>query len=98
MTSHGKAETAKLQQNLENQLDRLVQQLADLESCKYVFKVFDVFISFMIYFRSDIDNEEYEDIKQDTMDQLKELNDSLSKLVKGDISLVNAFGAMQLVG
>jgi hypothetical protein len=31
------------------------------------------------------------------MDQLKELNDSLSKLVKGDISLVSALGAVQLV-
>jgi hypothetical protein len=30
------------------------------------------------------------------MDQLKELNDSLSKLVKGDISLVSALGAVQL--
>lgn len=32
------------------------------------------------------------------MEQLKELNDSLSKLVKGDISLVSALGAVQLVG
>lgn len=36
MTSYGKAETQRLQQNLENQLDRLVEQLNDLESCKSV--------------------------------------------------------------
>ncbi|KAJ3654667.1 hypothetical protein Zmor_013841 [Zophobas morio] len=80
MTSYGKAETAKLQQNLENQLDRLVEQLGDLENCKH-----------------DLDPEEYEETKQETMDQLKELNDSLSRLVKGDISLVSALGAVQLV-
>ncbi|RZB38770.1 LZIC [Asbolus verrucosus] len=79
MTSYGKAETAKLQQNLENQLDRLVEQLKDLESCK-----------------DDLDADEYEETKQETMDQLKELNDSLSKMVKGDISLISALGAVQL--
>lgn len=34
MSSYGKVETEKLKQNLENQLDRLVEQLQDLESCK----------------------------------------------------------------
>lgn len=34
MSSHGKAETERLKQNLEEQLDRLVQQLEDLEECK----------------------------------------------------------------
>lgn len=31
------------------------------------------------------------------MEQLKELNESLNKLVKGDISLISALGAVQLV-
>ncbi|CAH1236762.1 unnamed protein product [Diabrotica balteata] len=79
MASHGKAETEKLKQNLENQLDRLVEQLQDLENCK-----------------NELDKEEYEETKNDTMDQLKELNDSLSKLVKGDISLISALSAVQL--
>ncbi|CAH0558221.1 unnamed protein product [Brassicogethes aeneus] len=79
MTSYGKAETEKLKQNLENQLDRLVEQLADLEGCK-----------------DDLEPEEYDETKEDTMEQLKELNDSLSKLVNGDISLVSALGAVQL--
>ncbi|KJE94059.1 hypothetical protein CAOG_08818 [Capsaspora owczarzaki ATCC 30864] len=34
MASRGKTETAKLKQNVEEQLDRLMQQLADLEECK----------------------------------------------------------------
>lgn len=36
MSSYGRVETEKLKQNLESQLDRLVEQLADLENCKYV--------------------------------------------------------------
>lgn len=39
MSSYGKAETEKLKQNLENQLDRLVEQLEDLESCRLVLHI-----------------------------------------------------------
>jgi hypothetical protein len=34
MASRGALETNKLQQNVEEQLDRLTQQLVDLEQCK----------------------------------------------------------------
>lgn len=34
MSSHGKSETEKLKHNVEKQLDRLMEQLADLEACK----------------------------------------------------------------
>ena len=34
MSSRGQSETQKLKQNLEDQLDRLVAQLSDLEECK----------------------------------------------------------------
>lgn len=36
MTSHGKAETERLKKKLEEQLERLVQQLEDLEECRQV--------------------------------------------------------------
>ncbi len=36
MSSRGQTENQKLRQNLEDQLDRLVAQLADLEECKSV--------------------------------------------------------------
>lgn len=39
MTSYGKVETEKLKGNLINQLDRLMEQLQDLENCKYVEKI-----------------------------------------------------------
>lgn len=35
MASRGKSETGKLKQNMEEQLDRLMQQLQDLEECRY---------------------------------------------------------------
>lgn len=35
-STRGQEETEKLKSNLEEQLDRLVQQLADLEEAKYV--------------------------------------------------------------
>ncbi|XP_030751130.1 protein LZIC-like [Sitophilus oryzae] len=79
MTSHGKTETEKLKQNVENQLDRLMEQLADLES-----------------YKDNLDPAEYEETKKDTIEQLKELNQSLTKLVNGDMSLIDAVGAVQL--
>ncbi|ENN76303.1 protein LZIC isoform X2 [Dendroctonus ponderosae] len=79
MSSHGQGETEKLKHNVEKQLDRLMEQLSDLEACKESMEASD-----------------YEEIKEETMDQLKELNASLLKLVNGDISLVNSIGALQL--
>ena len=35
MASRGQSETSKLKQNVEEQLDRLMQQLEDLEGYKY---------------------------------------------------------------
>lgn len=37
--SRGLSETNKLKNNLEEQLDRLMAQLADLEECKYVLNI-----------------------------------------------------------
>ncbi|XP_033210389.1 protein LZIC-like [Belonocnema kinseyi] len=79
MTSYGKAETDRLRKNLEEQLDRLVQQLEDLENC-----------------RDELDASEYEETKNETMDQLREFNESLQRLISGDVTLVDQLGAMQL--
>ncbi len=43
MSSRGRSETEKLKQNLEEQLDRLVAQLADLEECRQAQKI-DVYM------------------------------------------------------
>ena len=79
MSSKGEAENKKLKQNMESQLERLVQQLADLEES-----------------REEFEDEEYEETKQETMDQLREFQTSLARLVSGDLSLVNDLAAIQL--
>ncbi|KAG8185588.1 hypothetical protein JTE90_023288 [Oedothorax gibbosus] len=79
MTSRGISETNKLRQNLEDQLDRLVAQLADLEECK-----------------NELDDDEYEETKSETVEQLREFNSTLSKLMSGNMTLVDELGSMQL--
>ncbi|XP_056009041.1 protein LZIC-like isoform X1 [Ostrea edulis] len=78
-STRGQEETEKLRSNLEEQLDRLVQQLADLEEAK-----------------EDLDADEYEETKQETMDQLTEFKESLDNMVGGNLSLVDQLSGMQL--
>lgn len=51
-STRGQEETEKLKSNLEEQLDRLVQQLADLEEAKYVEVIWYclTFCSYKMYF------------------------------------------------
>lgn len=79
MTSRGTSETQKLKQNLEEQLDRLVAQLADLEECK-----------------EDLDEDEYEETKKETVEQLKEFKDTLDNFAAGNVTLVDDISSMQL--
>ena len=79
MTSQGRVETDQLRQNLEGQLERLVQQLQDLDSCK-----------------DELDESEYIETKNDTLEQLKELNESLSKMMSGDMTLIDHLSAMKM--
>uniref|UniRef100_UPI00398E6488 protein LZIC isoform X1 n=1 Tax=Pristiophorus japonicus TaxID=55135 RepID=UPI00398E6488 len=79
MASRGKSETSKLRQNLEEQLDRLMQQLQDLDEC-----------------REELEPEEYEETKQETLEQLSEFNESLKKIMSGDMTLVDELSGMQL--
>nr|XP_054768265.1 protein LZIC-like [Lytechinus pictus] len=80
MASRGRSETEALKQNLEEQLDRLVLQLGDLEESK-----------------DDLDEDEYEETKQETMEQLEEFSKSLEKLGSGNMSLVDDLNSMQLI-
>ncbi|KAM4703318.1 protein LZIC [Rhinophrynus dorsalis] len=79
MASRGKTETSKLRQNLEEQLDRLMQQLQDLEEC-----------------REELDIDEYEETKKETLEQLSEFNDSLKKIMSGNMTLIDELSGMQL--
>lgn len=47
--------------------------------------------------REDLDEEEYEETKKETLEQLSEFNDSLKKIMTGDMTLVDELSGMQLV-
>jgi len=79
MASRGASETDKLRTNIENQLNRLLAQLQDLETL-----------------RADIDEDEYESTKKDTLDQMREFEVSLKKMMAGDMTLVSELGGVQL--
>ncbi|XP_015783465.1 protein LZIC [Tetranychus urticae] len=78
-TSRGTQETDKLRANLEEQLERLITQLSDLEEC-----------------RDELDDEEYEETRSQTLEQLKEFSEYLNDIVSGNITLVDQLGAYQL--
>ncbi|CAF1031151.1 unnamed protein product [Rotaria magnacalcarata] len=61
------AKTDTLRKNLDAQLERLIDQLADLEQLK-----------------DEMDENEYKEARQDTIDQLEEFNKSLEKMKSGD--------------
>ena len=46
--------------------------------------------------RDDLDPDEYEETKRETLEQLKEFNESLTKMKGGDMTLVNELNRMQL--
>lgn len=51
----------------------------------------------MCNFRDDLDEEEYEETKNETLDQLKEFNETLKNMKGGDLSLVDQVNRYQLV-
>ena len=55
--------------------------------------------SFFVLFcsREELDEEEYEETKKETLEQLSEFNDSLKKIMSGDMTLVDELSGMQLV-
>ncbi|XP_077399298.1 protein LZIC isoform X2 [Vanacampus margaritifer] len=46
--------------------------------------------------REELDEEEYEETKKETLEQLSEFNDSLKKIMTGDMTLVDELSGMQL--
>ena len=61
------AQTDVLQNNLHDQLDRLIEQLADLDQAKH-----------------EMDTDEYNEARQDTVDQLEAFSKSLEKMKSGE--------------
>ena len=103
MASRGQSETSKLRQNIEDQLDRLMSQLSDLEECRFLqSKVYILDVGDNKFFpicscREELDEDEYEETKQETLEQLKDFNETLTRMKGGDLSLVNEVNRIQLV-
>ena len=52
----------------------------------------------LCYFsREDLDEDEYEETKKETLEQLKEFKDTLDKFAAGNVTLVDEISSMQLV-
>lgn len=64
---------------MEDQLNRLLTQLQDLEDLKV-----------------ELDEEEYASTRQDTLDQLREFEGTLGRMMAGNITLVDELGTIQL--
>ena len=47
--------------------------------------------------REELDEDEYEETKQETLEQLKDFNETLTRMKGGDLSLVNEVNRIQLV-
>jgi len=46
--------------------------------------------------REELDDDEYDEVRADTMEQLEELREQMDKFTKGNMTLVSALGAMRL--
>ena len=77
--SRGVSETQRLKVQLQTQVERLLDQLQELENSK-----------------EELDEEEYADMREDTVEQMEEFQASLTKLSSGDLGLVDSISAMQL--
>lgn len=57
-----------------------------------------IFVLASFYFtREDLDEDEYEETKKETLEQLKEFKETLDKFAAGNVTLVDEISSMQLV-
>lgn len=71
-----------LRQNIDAQLDRLIEQLSDLDQAK-----------------SEMDTDEFNEAREDTLEQLKDFSKSLEKMKSGEggLSLIDDLQRIQNV-
>ena len=53
--------------------------------------------TFVCTLREDMDDDEYEETKQDTLEQLQDFKESLTKMMAGNMTLVDELNGMQIV-
>lgn len=62
-----------------------------------IYRLNGMYPSIVYAFREELDDEEYEETREDTLSQLKEFQESLKSVAGGNMSLVDSIGAMNLV-
>jgi hypothetical protein len=75
----GNAETQRLKANIEDQLNRLLTQLQDLEDMQ-----------------DDFTEDEYQENRRDTIQQMEEFEISLNKMKDGNVTLISDIDRVQL--
>lgn len=73
-------ETDKLKQNVQDQLQRLLQQLSDLKEEK-----------------DNLDEKEYAEMEKDTLDQLRDFQESLKRMTEGNLTLADELSTVKMV-
>jgi chromosome segregation ATPase len=79
-SGRGNHETQRLKTNIEDQLNRLLTQLQDIDDNREDFE----------------DENEYQENRNDTIQQMKEFEISLHKMKEGNMTLVDDIGKYQL--
>lgn len=103
MTAQPTAANDQLIKNLQNQVDRLVEQLADVEECKYEklktsndsHRNAGQSDSLQNPFRSDLTPDEYAQMKEDALEEIRDFTARLDRMTKGDVTLNSEFSRMR---
>merc|ERR1711916_196407 len=74
-------ETKKLRENVEGQLNRLLKQLSEIDEG---------------FEDGELDEEEYDEMREETLEQMAEFQETLTSLMEGNMSLVDELAAMKL--
>lgn len=91
----GQRETARLRKNAEEQVERLMTQLSDLDELREA-RVRRTHPARALRRAQELGEEEHARQREATQAQLAEFNASLERLMAGDVTLVDALGAMKL--
>merc|ERR1712065_133856 len=74
-------ETKKLRENVEGQLNRLLKQMGEIDEG---------------FEDGELDEEEYDEMREETLEQMAEFQETLTSLMEGNMSLVDGLAAMKL--
>ena len=96
--ARGDTETAQLKNNIQSQLNRLINFWTQLFNTR--FTAFDFRLLTQLRdleeMKDDMEPAEFEQSRNETLEQMQEFQESLRKMLAGDMTLVDDIGKMQL--